>query len=104
MNETAMPSLLFAALCCCLFFSGVLLALMSHYAPQVFVNSDNAEEATITTKTTAAATRAFSCKFLCSANSLNSRIAELGQLFVRLDIVNQLRVCHIEVFLRIQNA
>lgn len=102
MNETAMPSLLFAALCCCLFFSGVLLALMSHYAPQVFVN-DNAEEATTktTTKTTAAATTAFSCKFLCSANSLNSRIAKLGQLFVRLDIVNQLRVCHIEVFLRI---
>lgn len=103
MNETAMPSLLFAALCCCLFFSGVLLALMSHYAPQVFVNSDNAEEATTTTttKTTAAATTAFSCKFLCSANSLNSRIAELGQLFVRLDIVNQLRVCHVEVFSRI---
>lgn len=102
MNETAMPSLLFAALCCCLFFSGILLALMSHYAPQVFVNSDNAEEATtITTKTTAAATTAFSCKFLCSANSLNSRIAELSQLIVRLDIVNQLRVCHVEVFSRI---
>lgn len=64
-----MPSLLFASLCCCLFFSGVLLALMSHYVPQVFVNSDNAEEAT-TKITNATTTTAMSCKFLCFANSL----------------------------------